>query len=317
MKISNEVKVGAVALVTIIAFIWLFNFLKGKNYFSKSVSYYSVYQDVGGLAESSPVEINGYKVGVVQSINFLDDQSGRLLVEFSVNREFQLPVNSIAEIAPVSIIAGMKVQFLFGGGPGFYSEGDTIPGQLAESILSKVENQLTPVTERISGLLNVIDSVLLSVDDIMNQEFRDDVRATMANISSTTGTLDRVLVSKEKELKDAVESLSSFSKMLAENESKLSGTFSNLENITDTLAAADLHKTVLNLKTSLENAAQMIGNMNEGKGSAGKLLTNDSLYTNLSASLESLNELLTDMKANPKRYVHFSLFGKKNIPSDN
>ena len=317
MKISNEVKVGAVALLTIIIFIWLFNFLKGKNYFSKSVSYYSVYQDVGGLAESSPVEINGYKVGVVHSINFLDDNSGRLLVEFSVNRGFTLPHKTVAEIAPVSIIAGMKVKFVFGDGPGSFSPGDTLPGRLAESILSKVENQLAPVTDRISSLLDVIDSVLISVDDIMNPAFRENVRNTMSNINSTTSTLDRVIVSKEKELKDAVASLSSFSKMLAENESKLSGTFTNLENITDTLAAADLHKTVVDLKTSLENASKMLDNMNDGKGSAGKLLTNDSLYTNLSGSLESLNKLLIDMKANPKRYVHFSLFGKKNIPPEN
>jgi phospholipid/cholesterol/gamma-HCH transport system substrate-binding protein len=108
-KISNEVKVGAVALLTILAFIWLYNFLKGKEYFKSTNYYYSVYDKIGGLAESSPVEVNGYKVGVVQSIDFTDPSSGKLLVVFSVNKDFKLPVNTVAEIVPVSLLGGMKV----------------------------------------------------------------------------------------------------------------------------------------------------------------------------------------------------------------
>src|SRR5512137_2812985 len=103
MKISNEVKIGAVALVTIIVFIWLFNFLKGKNYFTRTANYYAVYDNVGGLAESSPVEINGFKVGVVQSIRLLNPTSGKLLVVFSVGKDFRLPVNTVAEILPTSL----------------------------------------------------------------------------------------------------------------------------------------------------------------------------------------------------------------------
>jgi phospholipid/cholesterol/gamma-HCH transport system substrate-binding protein len=316
IKISNEVKVGAVALITIVAFIWLYNFLKGKDFFKSTSYYYSIYDKVGGLAESSPVEINGYKVGVVQSIDFIDATSGRLLVVFSVSKDFKLPVNTVAEITPVSIIAGMKVQFVYGDGPGFYSDGDTIPGRLAESIVSKLETELIPVKERISNLLTVLDSVITSVNEIMDPEFKKNLNGTVANLNSTTKSIDEVIGSKERELKTTLENITRFSQMLSDNSAKMSNSFSNLESITDTLAAADIYKSVLNLKTSLEKASTLIGNLNEGKGSAGQLLTNDSLYTNLSSSLESLNVLLQDMKANPKRYVHFSLFGKKNIPSE-
>jgi phospholipid/cholesterol/gamma-HCH transport system substrate-binding protein len=275
-----------------------------------------VYDKVGGLAESSPVEINGYKVGVVQSIDFIDATSGRLLAVFSVSKDFKLPVNTVAEITPVSIIAGMKVQFVYGDGPGFYSEGDTIPGRLAESIVSKLETQLIPVKERISDLLTVLDSVITSVNEIMDPEFKKNLNGTVANLNSTTKSLDKVIGSKERELKATLDNITRFSQMLSDNSAKMSSSFSNLKSITDTLAAADIYKSVLNLKESLEKASTLIGNLNEGKGSAGQLLTNDSLYTNLSASLESLNVLLKDMKANPKKYVHFSLFGKKNIPSE-
>ena len=149
-KISNEVKIGFTVLVTIIVFIWLYNFLKGKNFLKSTSYYYSVYDKVGGLAESSPVEVNGYKVGVVQSIDFVDAESGKLLVEFSVNKDFILPKNTVAEIVPVSLLGGMKVQFIYGNGPGNYSEGDTIPGRLAESIIDKMETELMPVKEKIS-----------------------------------------------------------------------------------------------------------------------------------------------------------------------
>ena len=122
-KISNEVKVGATAILTIAVFIWGYSFLKGKDFFANSAYYYSIYDKVGGLAESSPVEVNGFKVGVVQSIDFLDAESGKLLVSFSVSKNFKLPVNTVAEIVPVSILGGMKVQFAYGDGPGTYTDG--------------------------------------------------------------------------------------------------------------------------------------------------------------------------------------------------
>jgi phospholipid/cholesterol/gamma-HCH transport system substrate-binding protein len=103
-KISNEVKVGVIALLTIVVFIWLYNFLKGKNLLNNDGIYYAVYDKVGGLAESSPVEVNGYRVGVVQSIKFIDPISGRLLVQFSVDRDFKIPVGTVAEIVPVSLL---------------------------------------------------------------------------------------------------------------------------------------------------------------------------------------------------------------------
>ncbi len=135
-------------------------------------------------------------------------------------------------------------------------------------------------------------------------------------MNNTTGSLDRILGSKEKELKETLDNITKFSDMLSANTQKMNSTFSNLESITDTLAAADLYNSISNLKASLEKASLLLENLNDGKGSAGQLLTNDSLYTNLNNSLGSLNLLLEDVKSNPKKYVHFSLFGKKNIPSE-
>jgi phospholipid/cholesterol/gamma-HCH transport system substrate-binding protein len=309
-KISNEVKIGITAVMAILVFIWLFNFLKGKNIFSKTANYYAVYDKVGGLAESSPVEINGYKVGVVQSVRFLDPLSGRLLVELSVDKGFSLPVNTVAEITTASLIAGMKIQFIYGNGPGTYSSGDTIPGRMAVSVLSKLENELLPLKDKITDLISAIDTVIGSFNDIMDPKFKSDLRSGMASLSNTARSID------ESELKSTLENVNRFTQMLAENSGKITSTFSSLENIADTLAAADIYNSVNNLKSSLEKAAILMENLNNGQGTAGQLMTNDSLYTNLSNSLGSLNMLLQDLKTNPKRYVHFSVFGKKNIPEE-
>jgi phospholipid/cholesterol/gamma-HCH transport system substrate-binding protein len=311
-KISNEVKVGATTILTIIIFIWLYSFLKGKDFLSSTAIYYTVYDKVGGLAESSPVEVNGFKVGVVQSIDFIDANSGRLLAVFSVDKNFKLPKNTVAEIVPVSLLGGMKVQFVYGNGPGTYSEGDTIPGRLAESLTDRMETELIPVKDKIANLITVLDSVVTSVNEVMDADFKKDLGGTLSNINGTTARLEKIIGTKQSQLQSTIDNLSKFSQMLADNSGKMSKTFSNLETITDSLAAADIYTSVLNLKTSLQNASIMIENMNNGKGTAGQLLTNDSLYINLNNSLESLNLLLEDMRANPKKYVQFSIFGKKS-----
>ncbi len=314
-KISNEVKVGATTLLTIIVFVWLFNFLKGKDFLKSTAIYYTVYDKVGGLAESSPVEINGYKVGVVRSLDFIDAESGRLLVEFSVKKNFKLPKNTVAEIVPVSLLGGMKVQFVYGKGPGTYSNGDTIPGRLAESLMDKIDSEILPVKEKVSNLIVALDTVILSVNKILNADFRKGLTGTITNLNSTTESLDKIVRSKEKELAVTLDNINKFTQMLSDNSGKMNKTFTNLESISDTLAAADVYGSVANLKASLEKASLLFDNLNKGKGSAGHLLTNDSLYTNLNSSMESLNMLLKDMKSNPKRYVHFSVFGKKSTPA--
>lgn len=313
-KISNEVKVGATVLLTLVVFIWLYTFLKGKDFLKSTVEYYTVYDKVGGLAESSPVEINGFKVGVVRSINFTDATSGKLLVVFSVNKSFRLPKNTVAEIVPVSLLGGMKVQFVYGKGPGTYAIGDTIPGRLAESLTDKLDTEIIPVKQKMENLIVVLDSVISSVDEIMSPKFKKEFSATLTHLNNTTSSLDHTLGSKEKELSGTVDNISKFTQMLADNSGKMTKTFNNLATISDSLSAADIKTSVDNLKKSLKNAALITDNVANGKGSAGQFFTNDTLYSNLSGSLASLNLLLKDLKANPKRYVHFSVFGKKNAP---
>ena len=311
MKISNEVKVGAVTLITLMLFIWLYSFLKGKDIFQLEVNYYAIYDKVGGLAESNPIEVNGFKVGIVKSVKFLDATSGKLLVTFSVSRNVKLPLNTVAEIIPVSPLGGMKAQFIYGKGPEFYNNGDTLAGKVAPTIFDIINEDILPLKDKISNLIVTLDSVTSGLNEVMDNQFKSNITATIDNMNKTTESLKNVVTSKEDELKNTMDNINKFSNMLAENSEKLGSTFSNFAEITDTLAAADIYGTITNLKTSLEQATATLGNLNAGKGSAGKLMTDDELYVNLSNSIESLNTLLIDMKTNPKKYVHFSIFGKK------
>jgi phospholipid/cholesterol/gamma-HCH transport system substrate-binding protein len=171
-----------------------------------------------------------------------------------------------------------------------------------------VETELIPLKDKLTALITTVDSVAVTINAIMDEDFRKSLSSTMGHLSNTSASIDRILSSEEKDLKQSVESINAFTEMLARNTPKMNKTFSNLEAMTDTLASADIFGAVSGLKTNLEQTSRLLGNLNNGKGSAGQLLTNDSLYINLSNSLESLNLLLVDMKENPKKYVHFSLF---------
>lgn len=308
-KISNEVKVGAVTLITILAFIWLYHFLKGKDLFTSTNHYWVVYDKVGGLTETNPVEVNGYRVGVVQSLRFLDATSGKLLVELSVDKDFKLPANTRAEITTATLIAGMKIQLVWGDGPGFYSNGDTLKGELAQSIISKAETIFAPVKDKVDHLISVLDSVISSLNDIMDEQFRANLKSTVSSLKNTAKGID------EADLRATLKNINEFTRMLSENSGKIAGTLSNLESVSDTIKASDIYGSIAGLKNTLEKTSSLLEGLNEGKGTAGQLLASDSLYTNLNASVKDLDLLLQDLKANPKRYVHFSIFGKKNVPA--
>jgi phospholipid/cholesterol/gamma-HCH transport system substrate-binding protein len=183
------------------------------------------------------------------------------------------------------------------------------------SIITQFQDELAPMKEKISGMINVLDSVLSGINDILSPEFTENVRNSMANLKNTTENLDEIIDSKKSDIKSMLADLSTFSRMLADNSEKFESTIDNLKTISDTIAAADLYTTVMNLKTTLERTSSLMSKMNEGEGTAGQLITNDTLYNNLTSSIESLDLLLKDLKANPKRYVHFSIFGKKNQPA--
>lgn len=312
MKISHEVKVGAVALVTIIAFILLFSFLKGTALFTSTDTYHVVYGNIAGLTESNPVEINGYQAGVVQDIRLINDGSGRILVSLSVDKHFNVPADTRAEITTATLIAGMKIILRMGQSSEMCHNHDTLDGYVATPITERLSEALAPVEDNLAGMILKLDSVISSVNAIFTPEFAAGIRSAVSSVNGLTASLEEITEGKKDALMASIEDLRVFTAMMSANSASLDSTMKNLEQISKAFASADLESALTSLKSSLVSLDELAKGLSQGEGSAGKLMRDDSLYTNLSNTLSSLDLLLQDMRNNPSKYVHFSLFGKKS-----
>lgn len=311
MKISHEVKVGAVALITIIAFILMFEFLKGTALFTSTDTYHIVYDNIAGLTESNPVEINGYQAGVVQDVRLINDGSGLILVSLSVDKNFNIPKDTKAEITTATLIAGMKIILRMGESSEMCHSHDTLQGYVATSIIDRLGQTFSPLEGNITSIIVRLDSVVSALNSVFTPEMTGNIRSAMSDVSSVTSDLKEVSNSSKDELTAAIADLQTFTAMLSANSTTLDSTLKNIGGISEELASADLGTTLASLRSSLSGLETIVKGISQGEGSAGKLMTNDSLYNNLSNTLGSLDLLLRDMRENPKKYVHFSLFGKK------
>ena len=311
MKISHEVKIGGVALITIVAFILMYQFLKGTALFTSTDTYHIVYDNISGLTESNPVEINGYQAGVVQDIRLINDGSGRILVSLSVDKHFNIPQDTKAEITTATLIAGMKIILRMGEGSVMCHDHDTIEGYVATSILDRLSETISPLQDNITDMIIKLDSVVSALNDIFTPQMTGNIKSAVSNVNDITASVREISDSGKDDLIEAIDQLKVFTAMLSANSTSIDSTLKNLEQVSGAVASAGLDTTLTALRSSLGSLNEIVKGISKGEGSAGKLVTNDSLYTNLNNTLFNLDLLLQDMKENPKRYVHFSLFGKK------
>jgi phospholipid/cholesterol/gamma-HCH transport system substrate-binding protein len=189
---------------------------------------------------------------------------------------------------------------------------DTLEGYVAISIMDRLSQTLTPIEENLTGMVVKLDSVITSINNLLSPQMTADISSAVSNVNGITANLREISDKEKDELMASIEDLKEFTAMLSSNSSTLDASIKNLAAITDTVASADLSSSLASLKTSLLHVSELVDGMSKGQGSVGKLMTNDSLYTNLNNTLYNLDLLLQDMQANPKKYVHFSLFGKKD-----
>ena len=307
MKYTKEVKTALLAIVAILLFIFGYSFLKGKNWFDSSRTFYAVYNDVEGLSPSSPVTINGLKVGNVTNIGFLDT-SGKLVVTFLVDNSFPFSENSVAEIYGGGLIGGKSLAII-----PIYEEGetaqsgDTLQSAIEEGLLELVNERLTPLQEKIEKVIVSTDSLVNSFNEVMNPTTRENLKNSIANLNVTIASLNNSAQSVEG--------------ILNTNSPKLNRTFTNLDhmstnlsNFSDTLVAFDFNKVTDDIESAVSNFETVTHKLNSGEGTAGKLINDPAVFNNLERATNQLDELIQDVKLNPKRYVHFSIFGKKPGP---
>lgn len=310
MKISREVKTAILVISGIILFIYIYNFLKGDNLLTSSRVYYAYYDNVEGLTPSTPVTINGLNVGKVQTITFDEDGSGRLLVKLLVENNFKFSENSTAELYEAGLIGGKAIAIIpANDGAADAKDGTVLKSEIKEGLSELVNRRLTPLQEKIENTMVSSDSLLTNVNSIFDDKTKKNLQEAINELRTT------IIVFKEM--------ATNLNSLVAANDEKLGRTLDNFENISsdfsqisDSLARADIAGTLKKLQGTVDNFNDLLTSVNDGQGSIGKLLKDEKLYSNLEGASMQLEMLLQDMKLNPKRYVHFSLFGKRPKPYD-
>lgn len=305
MKLTNEFKAGILGVSAVLVVIFGYNYLKGENLFDKSRNFYVVYDDVKGLSESSEITINGLRVGTVSGIRFLNN-SGKILVSLSINNDFQFSKNSVAKIYGGDFIGGKSMAIV----PDYNfqemaNDGDTLPGQIEEGLLELVNEKLTPLQQKLENALVDIDTMLTSINQVFDYKSRTSLKNSIQH-------LDEALVSFKNTTEEANSFIKNNKKDLTSTISNFTKASENFVTLSDSLANSNIQESIANLSKTLANLNQLAEGMEDGEGTFGKFLKDENLYDNLEASTKQLEELLEDMKLNPKRYVHFSLFGRKN-----
>lgn len=305
MNLSKEIKTAILVISGVLLFIFIFYYLKGENLLDSSKKITAIYDNVEGLAPSSAVTINGHKIGKVQSIKFTNDRSGKLSVTMLIDNDFEFSINSKAQLYEAGLIGGKAIAIIpaFDGAVSVQS-GDSLSSDVKPGLTDLVNQRLTPLQEKIEIMMVSADSLLMNLNDVFDTKTKKSIKLSISELSGTIASF-----------KSTSESLNG---MFIDNKSAIGETLTNfnkissdLTTLTSSLAASDLEAIMANLKSTISNFDQLLSSIEKGEGSVGKLMTDDAIYNNLEGATKQLELLLEDMKLNPKRYVHFSLFGKK------
>jgi phospholipid/cholesterol/gamma-HCH transport system substrate-binding protein len=317
MKISNESKVGALTAISISVLILGFNFLKGKTLFKTGNYIFAKYADTKGLMVSNPVYVNGFQVGSVIDIENTDYNLHSILVTVKLNERYKIPTNSVASIKD-NPLGTPSIVIKLGNAANFLQPQDTISTRSSIGLFDEAMNKLEPVTDQIKVTVQSLDSVLKNINRIFDPNTKNNLQQAIANINTTTASLivsaasiESMLDKQSGAITSSVNNINSVTKNLADHNKEVAATLSNLEKTTNKLAASDINGTIGNLKTAIDNLNVLVKKAASDEGSLGKLINDKTLYNNLNNSLQSANILLDDLRVHPKRYVQFSVFGKK------
>lgn len=315
MKISKEARIGISFAAAVILFIWGFNFLKGSDLFSPKREFLVIYPQVGGLVSSSPVSINGVKVGVVSAINFVPGNSGLVMVKISVSSDLMIPSNSVAHLYSADLMGSRAIEIRLGNSTDGAVSGDTLSSNIEASLKEEVNAQVMPLKHKAEEMMAQVDSVLTALQAVFNENTRNNleysflsIKNTLKNLENTTSNIDTLVSTQRTRLASILSNVESITSNLKANNSNVTNAIQNVSAMTDTLAALNLSSVFSRLNASLISVDQMLANINKGNGTLGQLLANDSLYHSLNQATVDLDALLRDLKQNPGRYVKFSVF---------
>jgi len=314
-KRFKPVIIGASFIAAIVIFVWGFNFLKSTDLFKKETIYYASYAKVNGLIKANPVVINGLRVGQVKNVYFNPDLSGDIMVSVMLSTDFPIPKNTIARIFSSDLMGSKAVELLLGNSSEILQEGDTLPTSVEAGLMAEVNAQVQPIKKKAENLMASIDTLVVAFQSIFNKSARENlaesflnIEKTLANLQNATSNIDTLVVEESTRISAILINLDSLTTTFRENRGNITAIVENFEMISDSLAKSEIPGTFARLNKSLDNVQTILDKVNNGEGSLGMLINNDSLYLELNRSATALDSLLVDIKRNPKRYVRFSLF---------
>ncbi len=305
---SKEFQVGLLAVVSITLLYFGFNFLKGIDVFKKTQKYYALYQNIDGLTSSNPVIINGLSVGRVSHIEILQNKDNLVAVEIGIDSKIQLNNGTIARLVNTDFLGSKAIELIMSETNGsIYNDGDTLKSEIDAGITEFLKQSAGPVADNIGTTISRINSILEGF-----QGNSEKLNATLVNIEKMTENVSRNLPFMEIKYYDLMNNLNKNSEQLNQVMIDLTPILKNAAQITDSLKILELSKTLEKAQLTLDNLNASLEGLKEGEGTLGKLMKDDSLYIYMSHTARDLDLLLLDFQENPRRYVHFSMFGKKD-----
>lgn len=314
MKIRREAKLALTALAAVFILIWGINFLKGSSLFESKSTFYGVYDSVEGLKVSSGVIYRGYQVGQVISIQFTGERFDQVLVKFSVDKGLELPSNTLAMIQSADLMGSKVVALVPGDSHVTAVSGDTLRSQVERGLMEQVSQQMLPLKQKAERLLGSLDSVMLIVQGLFNEETKKNlsksfgsIDRTLRNLEGASGNLDTLIQGESARISSILQDVNSITGNLRNNNEEISTILGNVSAISDSLRQASLHQTLMSLDYILATTDSIMNKINRGEGTIGALLNDNDLYYNLNQVSKNLNRLLVEFRYNPKRFINLSL----------
>lgn len=319
-KISKEFWIGVVVIISIALLIVGVNYLKGINLFNKPQKFYAIYPDVGMLGESNPVLLNGFPVGLVNNMWLHPRGDGSVVVEITINdRNLKIPRDSELRIISSDFFGSKAMQIAIGDSSLMAVSSDTLAGVLEEDLVKSIKSEFEPLKDKTQKLIASVDEAMENLNEIFASDATkglpktfESLQNTMENLEHATATFENIMANNSVKLNQIFASAESITTNIKNNNEEISHAIKNFSAISDTLAKLQLAVTIKKVDKAMANFETITGKINSGEGSLGQLINNDSLHAELVNASHSLDLLLNDMRIHPKRYLSFSLIGKKD-----
>jgi len=303
-RLTKEIKAGLIVVLGITALILGFSYLKSNSLLGKSTTLHAVYDHVGGLQSGTAVSLNGFSVGTIDDIAFLDE-TGKLMVSFTITTDLPIPADSKAELYDTSVLGGKGLQIVLGTpGSAIAQNGDTLTSIVKVGMTDRITELMEPLEAKVNSAIVETDLLMKNLNQLLDTDSQALLRETLNNFSETSASLKVITQNVSENLTANEKALGTILESTAE-------LTSNLSSVSETLNDADLQGLIADLNTSVSATKEILEGVKNGEGSVGQIFTNQELYLSLQENLSQLEWLLQDLRLNPKRYLSVSVFGKK------